>query len=211
MNKKIVKVRIEDIIPNRFQSEVDDDELGMDKLVNTIKINGLTQPLVLSNIGNKYEVVAGSRLYKAAILAKLTEVPAYITNNPNIENKANDKKIKDIIESNNLSLVEEATVYSNELNNGMTIDELSNITGKSNNYIYSKVKILNLNGKILNAIHHNKISEEIANILLDIEDETFRDRVFNNALNNQLSTKETLKVIEKMKSHPFTMDPYLKE
>ena len=78
MNKEVVMVRLMDIIPNRFQPRLTFDEEALNDLANSIKEHGIIQPLILRDLGSKYEIIAGERRYKAATIAGLTEVPAII-------------------------------------------------------------------------------------------------------------------------------------
>ena len=78
--KEIVMVALDDIIPNRFQPRLSFDEQGLNELAASIKEHGIIQPLVLRKIGDKYEIIAGERRYKASYIAGLNEVPAVIIN-----------------------------------------------------------------------------------------------------------------------------------
>ena len=69
--EKIVNIPVEDILPNRFQPRLAFDEKGLNELANSILQYGIIQPLVLRQIGEKYEIIAGERRYKASILAGL--------------------------------------------------------------------------------------------------------------------------------------------
>ena len=80
MNNEVLQVNLDDIIPNRFQPRIAFDEQGLKELSASIKEHGIIQPLVLRKLGNKYEIIAGERRYKAATMAGLTTVPAVISN-----------------------------------------------------------------------------------------------------------------------------------
>ena len=72
MNKEVVMVRLADIIPNRFQPRLTFDEEALNELANSIKEHGIIQPLILRDLGSKYEIIAGERRYKASTIAGLT-------------------------------------------------------------------------------------------------------------------------------------------
>ena len=80
MNKEVVMVRLSDIIPNRFQPRLRFSEEGLDELAESIKEHGIIQPLVLRKMGQKYEIIAGERRFRAAGMAGLTTVPAILSN-----------------------------------------------------------------------------------------------------------------------------------
>ena len=72
--ENIKQILIEDIIPNRFQPRLAFDEEGLKELSESIKQHGVIQPLVLRRLGNKYEIIAGERRYKASVMAGLKTV-----------------------------------------------------------------------------------------------------------------------------------------
>ena len=76
--REIIEVSLDDIIPNRFQPRLSFDEQGLNELAESIRQHGIIQPLVLRKIGDKYEIIAGERRYKASYIAGLTKVPAVI-------------------------------------------------------------------------------------------------------------------------------------
>ena len=80
MEKNIYEISLDDIIPNRFQPRLTFDEEAMQELTASIKEHGIIQPLVLRHLGDKYEIIAGERRYKASCLAGLDKVPAIIRN-----------------------------------------------------------------------------------------------------------------------------------
>ena len=80
MEKTILQVPVEDIIPNRFQPRLSFDDTSLNDLALSIKQHGIIQPLVLRRKNDKYEIIAGERRFKAAKLAGLASVPAVISN-----------------------------------------------------------------------------------------------------------------------------------
>ena len=77
-NKEIVNVRVDEILPNRFQPRLTFNEEEIKDLAESIKMHGVIQPLVLRKLGDKYEIIAGERRFKASTLAGLQTVPAII-------------------------------------------------------------------------------------------------------------------------------------
>ena len=78
MESQIRLVNMDDIIPNRFQPRLQFDTEALNELAASIRVHGIIQPLVLRRVGNKYEIIAGERRYKASQLVGLTQVPAII-------------------------------------------------------------------------------------------------------------------------------------
>ena len=75
---KIIHVPVEDILPNRFQPRLAFDEKELNELAASIAKYGIIQPIVLRNIGDKYEIIAGERRVKASKMVGLKEIPAII-------------------------------------------------------------------------------------------------------------------------------------
>ena len=75
LNKEIVQISVEDIIPNRFQPRLTFDVEALNELANSIKEHGIIQPLVVRKLQDKYEIIAGERRYKAAVLNGMIKVP----------------------------------------------------------------------------------------------------------------------------------------
>ena len=73
MEKTILQVPVEDIIPNRFQPRLSFDDTSLNDLALSIKQHGIIQPLVLRRKNDKYEIIAGERRFKAAKLAGLAD------------------------------------------------------------------------------------------------------------------------------------------
>ena len=71
MEREIFDIYVDDIIPNCFQPRLTFDEKSLNELASSIKQHGIIQPLVVRKIGDKYEIIAGERRYKAAHIAGL--------------------------------------------------------------------------------------------------------------------------------------------
>ena len=80
MNREIMEISVEDIIPNRFQPRLTFDTEALNELANSIREHGIIQPLVVRRLQNKYEIIAGERRYKAASLIGMKKVPCIVMN-----------------------------------------------------------------------------------------------------------------------------------
>ena len=78
MNNQVVQISVDDIIPNRFQPRKNFDEESLNELADSIRQHGLIQPLVLRKLGDKYEIIAGERRFKAANIIGLKTVPSIV-------------------------------------------------------------------------------------------------------------------------------------
>ena len=109
MESQIRLINIEQIIPNRFQPRLHFNDEGLEDLSNSIREHGIIQPLVLRRVGDKYEIIAGERRYKASQMAGLTAVPAIITDLD--DNESAEVAILENTQRRNLSAIEEAKSY----------------------------------------------------------------------------------------------------
>ena len=89
------------------------DDAALHDLASSIKQHGIIQPLVLRKVGNKYEIIAGERRYKASFIAGLTKVPAIVIDLN--DNESAEVAIVENIQRKNLSAIEEARSYKNLL------------------------------------------------------------------------------------------------
>ena len=168
MEKEIIEVSLDDIIPNRFQPRLSFDEDALNELAKSIRQHGIIQPLVLRKVGTKYEIIAGERRYKASYIAGLTKVPAIIIDLN--DNESAEVAIVENIQRKNLSPIEEAKSYKKLLDRGyLTQDELASRMGKTQGSISNKLRLLNLSNDVQDALLNNKISERHARSLLKIE------------------------------------------
>jgi len=142
MNREseIINVRIDEIIPNRFQPRLTFNESELQSLAESIKMHGIIQPLVLRRIGDKFEIIAGERRYKASVMAGLTTVPAVIMNID--DQKSAEVAIVENLQRKNLTAIEEAQSYKKLLDKGyLTQEELANKMGVTQPTIANKFKI----------------------------------------------------------------------
>lgn len=170
MEQNIQIIPVDDIIPNRFQPRLAFDESGLKELSESIKQHGIIQPLVLRRLGEKYEIIAGERRYKAATMAGLNEVPAIISNID--DNKSAEVALVENIQRRNLTAIEEAKSYKSLLDRGyLTQEQLAEKMGVSQSSIANKLRLLNLDEEVQNALLNERISERHARALLALSKE----------------------------------------
>ncbi len=167
-DNQVVYLRLDDIIPNRFQPREVFDETGLEELADSIKEHGVIQPVIVRKIGDKYELIAGERRSKASALAGLTTIPAIVRD---MDDKESAKvSLLENLQRRNLSAIEEARTYKKILElDGMTQDELAKTMGKSQPMIANKLRLLALPVEVQDALIKNQISERHARSLLNIK------------------------------------------
>ena len=207
--QKVVQVRLEDIIPNRFQPRLAFDEDGLKELSESIKQHGIIQPLVLRKLGNKYEIIAGERRYKAATMAGLQTVPCIISDID--DNQSAEIALVENIQRRNLTPIEEAKSYKNLLDRGyLTQTELADKMGVSQSSIANKLRLLNLADEVQEALLQEKISERHARSLLALpKDEQIE--WLKKILSKRLTVRQLDLEIKKAKGDGWQDIPLVKE
>lgn len=201
MNKEVVMVRLSDIIPNRFQPRLTFDEEALNELANSIKEHGIIQPLILRDLGSKYEIIAGERRYKASTLAGLTEVPAII--GAMDDQTSAELALIENIQRKDLSAIEEAKSYKKILDMGsLTQEVLAKRMGKSQSTIANKMRLLSLTNEVQVALMNNLISERHARCLLQIKDEDKQKEVLNKIITDRMNVRDTDEYIKNMLGLP---------
>ncbi|MGN1370710.1 MAG: ParB/RepB/Spo0J family partition protein [Candidatus Coprovivens sp.] len=197
----VLQVHVEDIIPNRFQPRLTFDEQGLKELSDSIKEHGIIQPLVLRKLGDKYEIIAGERRYKAAQMAGLTTVPAVIANID--DNKSAEVALVENIQRRDLTAIEEARSYKNLLDKGyLTQEQLAKRMGLSQPAIANKLRLLNLDEEVQQALLEEKISERHARTLLSLQDKAAQREWLHRIINERLTVRQLDLELKKIKSVP---------
>lgn len=195
-NREIKILNIDDVLPNRFQPRIQFDEKAINELAESIKIHGVIQPIVVRKISDKYEIIAGERRYKASVLAGKKEIPAIITT-------LDDKESAEIalienIQRQNLTPIEEAISYKKILDMGyLNQITLGEKLGKTQSTIANKLRLLNLNEDVQDALMQGKISERHARSLLRLKND-LQPVMLNKIISERLTVRKTDEEIEKM-------------
>ena len=188
--KKVVELNLSDVLPNRFQPRIKFDAISIQKY-------GLIQPIVVRQIGNKYEIIAGERRYKASKIAGKQTIPAIIS-------ELNDKDSVEIalienVQREDLTPIEKAISYKKILDMGyINQEELAQKVGKTQSTIANTLRLLNLTDDVQEALLENKISERHARSLLKLKDSKQQIEMLNKIIKERLTVRKTDEEIDKM-------------
>ena len=197
--KQVIELNIDDVLPNRFQPRIKFNEEAINELSKSIKEHGVIQPIVVRPIGDKFEIIAGERRYKASRMAGKTTIPAIITD-------LNDKDSAEValienVQRENLTPIEEAISYKKILDMGyITQDALASKLGKTQSTVANKLRLLNLDDDVQEALLNEQISERHARSLLKLSDKNDQKTMLERIKKERLTVRRADEEIEKMLS-----------
>ena len=164
----ITELKVTEIEPNTKQPRKMFDQEKIDSLAESIKENGIMQPIVVSKAGDTYKIIAGERRWRAARVAGLKTVPVIIRNDMT-DSKILELALIENIQRQDLNVLEEANAFQvlmTEYN--MTQEEVSKVVGKSRSAVANVVRLLNLDPRVQEMLNENRISEAHARAILPI-------------------------------------------
>ncbi|EHJ57230.1 ParB-like partition protein [Streptococcus urinalis FB127-CNA-2] len=196
MTETLKTIAIKDIVPNPYQPRQIFNEKELLELSNSIKENGLIQPIIVrkSDVFG-YELIAGERRLKASQLAGFSDIPAIIK--PISNQESMKQAIIENLQRENLNSIEEALAYQNLIEkNQMTHDELATYMGKSRPYITNIIRLLNLPKELRDSLEKGEISTGHARALLAIEDRKQQAYWHHKIINDSLSVRSLEKALK---------------
>ena len=190
--EKVENINIDKIKPNRHQPRTVFNEEKLQELAESIKQNGLIEPIVVvrSVAPGEYELIAGERRLRASKLAGLTEIKAIIQEGASDKDKL-DLALIENIQREDLNPIEEAKAYkkySEEYK--YTQEQIANIVKKNRSVIANTMRLLNLPENVQNMIIEGKISSGHGRMLASINDENKIQELVNQILNNGLTVRD---------------------
>ena len=183
-------IAINDIEPNPDQPRTSFDKEALNELASSIKELGIIQPLTLRQLDNgKYQIISGERRYRAAKLAKLDSVPAYIR-------EANDSELTEMalienIQREDLNAIEIALTFRKLIDQyNLTQERLSERIGKKRTTIANFLRLLKLPAEVQMGLKDKKLDMGHARALLSIEDPAMQLKLYNEILKKGLSVRQ---------------------
>ncbi len=198
--EKINFLKISSVEPDREQPRKFFDQDAILELADSIKQNGILQPLLVTKADGYYKIISGERRWRAAREAGLKEVPARIMNDLSEEEIVRIQLIENI-QREDLNPIEEAIAYKNLIDRfKMTQDKLAETVSKSRTAITNSMRLLKLNEKVQQMIIDEKLTTGHARALLGIADAERQYLVAQRIFDERLSVRETEKLIKKLQS-----------
>ena len=195
---KVLEIPTIQIRPNKTQPRRSFDEDKLRLLSQSIANNGILQPLTVRRLSQtEYELVAGERRLRAAVLAGLTKVPCVLI-------KCTDKEsaifaLLENIQRSDLNMFEEAKGISRLIRKfGLTQEEAAQKLGKKQSTVANKLRLLKLSMEEQDWILQAGLSERHARSLLRLEDEEVRKELLSKIISENISAKDTEDMVIKL-------------
>ena len=164
-----IRLPIDKIVANPYQPRKNFDPVKLQELADSIKEHGVFTPILVRAVGDKYEIIAGERRYRASKLAGEKDIPAIIE-------QFDDEEMSEIalienIQRENLSALEEARAYAEmQQKYGLTQQELARKVGKSRSYIANILRLRQLPSKVQNELENHHLSVGHVRTLVGLEE-----------------------------------------
>jgi len=191
------EVPIELIDPNPLQPRRQFEQNKLDELAQSIRWNGIIQPLVVRKVGQRYQLVAGERRWRAAKLAELAMVPVVIRDIP--EERLLEITLIENIQREDLNPVETAQAFSSMLSQlNLSPDEVGKRTGKDRSTVVNFVRLLQLPKDILGMVAERKLSAGHARALLMLPSAELQREVAERAIAQGWSVRQMERTSERL-------------
>ena len=193
------EIDIDLIEPNPEQPRTRFAEVSLEELAQSIRVNGVVQPIVLRQVGGRYQIVAGERRWRASQRAGLRKIPAVVK-------EVSDEKLLELalvenIQRQELNPIEEAKAYRKLIDTiGLTQEEVAERVGKERTVVTTSMRLLRLPGEIQRVIEEGGLSAGHGRALLMSDDPAVQREVADLAINAGWSVRETERAVKKARS-----------
>jgi len=196
LKSELQKLPVEQLQPGKYQPRKDMSPEALEDLANSIRSQGIIQPIVVRNIGeNSYEIIAGERRWRAAQLANIDVIPCLIKDVP--DETAVAMALIENIQREDLNAMEEAVALNRLLHEfELTHQEVAKAVGKSRTAVSNLLRLNNLNDDVKILLEHGDIDMGHARALLALENDlqTTTARI---VVAKELTVRETEKLVKK--------------
>ncbi|MCH3990841.1 MAG: ParB/RepB/Spo0J family partition protein [Lactobacillus sp.] len=195
--EEVKDIALAEIRPNPYQPRKAFDESSLSELANSIKENGVFQPIIVRKSVGGYEIIAGERRFRASKLAGKTTVPAIIRQFD--EAQMMEVAVLENLQREDLTPLEEAQAYDMlQKNLGLTQAEVSKRMGKSRPYIANYLRLLTLPTRTKNLLQHGKLSMGQARTLLALKDKSRINELAWRVVKEGITVRQLESLVSKM-------------
>jgi ParB family transcriptional regulator, chromosome partitioning protein len=194
----VLRIPVENIETNPMQPRRDFDEQSLQELAQSIRMHDIIQPITVSKIqGNKYRLIAGERRWRAAKMASLTDIPAYIR-------QANDNELLELallenLQREDLNAMEIALSYKRMMEElSHTQEQVAERMGKDRSTVTNYIRLLKLPPDIQVAVRNGEISMGHARALINVDTIEQQLYIFQEIRNQSLSVRQTENLVRNL-------------
>lgn len=185
----VQEIPIDRIEPNPLQPRLDFSEEDLEELAESIRQHGLIQPITVRQVGDKYQLIAGERRWRAAKRAGLTHLPAYIRTADSTEMLA--FALVENVQRQNLNPIELALAYKRLMEEcGLTQEQVAQYVGKSRPAVANTLRLLRLPPEIQKALKEGTLTEGQARPLLALDSPDLQLQLFHEILKKGLNARQ---------------------
>ncbi|HEY0547224.1 MAG TPA: ParB/RepB/Spo0J family partition protein [Pyrinomonadaceae bacterium] len=196
-NEDLLEVDIDLIDPSPAQPRTHFDEARLEELAQSIRSNGIVQPLLVRRRGMRYQLIAGERRWRAAQRAGLERVPAVVREIP--DDKLLELALIENIQRQELNAIEEAHAYKRLIETlGLTQELVAQRVGRDRSFVTNYLRLLRLPADIQTLLEEEKLSTGHARALLGVDDVDIQRRIARNIVEQSLSVRETERTIKRI-------------
>mgnify|MGYP001851936766 FL=1 len=195
--EEITEISLDEIRPNPYQPRKTFDNKSLKELSESIKENGVFQPIIIRKSVNGYEIIAGERRFRASKLAKKKTIPAIIRDFD--EAQMMEVAVLENLQREDLTPLEEAQAYEMlQKNLGLTQAEVSKRLGKSRPYIANYLRLLTLPQKTKRLLQRGELSMGQARTLLGLKDKDSIDDLARKVVKNGITVRQLESLVAKL-------------
>jgi ParB family chromosome partitioning protein len=194
------EVDVDQILPNEHQPRHRFEEAALDELAQSIRTNGVIQPIVVRRVDGIFRIIAGERRWRAAQRAGLTRVPVIVKDVPaGQEAQLLELALVENIQREDLNPIDEAAAYERLTNDfKMTQEEIAAVVGKDRSSVANHLRLLKLPQEVRAEVAADRLSMGHARALLGIADETGQRQVAREVIARNLSVRETETMVKRL-------------
>lgn len=189
-SQEIQLIPLSQILPNRFQPRRDFPEEGLEQLAESVKRNGVLQPILVRRMGDgEYELIAGERRFRAAKLAKLNTIPALVRNST--DDQSASFSLVENIQRKNLNPMEEARAYTRLMDEfGMTQETIADQVGKDRSSVANISRLTTLPKPVQDMVESELLSLGHAKVILGLKNPQDQIRLADRIVQEGLSVRK---------------------
>ena len=207
-DENLLTVDLDKLMAREDQPRKSFDDDSLKELANSIKADGVIQPIVVRKVDDRYEIIAGERRFRASKLAGLEKVPVVVKNVT--DRKARELALVENIQREDLNPIEEAISLKTLMEEyKLTQQELSDIIGKSRSYIANNLRLLNLSDHIKEYLIRGELSPSQGRTLLSLETDEERNKYLDKLLVKEVNIRDVEKKAKQSKNK--TEDIFIKD